>query len=92
MPYRNYTAFIATSHRRDALRFCAAAPPNENRSLSCGFAATSAVSTNEIATFIATHYVRYRRIKIAPKFARRRSAIFTALHRNFASPIVIKSH
>ena len=52
---------IATSHRRAALRFCAAAPPNENRSLSCGFAATSAVSTNEIATFIAAcTRVQYR--------------------------------
>jgi hypothetical protein len=47
--------------RRAALRFCAAAPPNENRSLSCGFAATSAVSTNEIATFIAAcTRVQYR--------------------------------
>lgn len=43
------------------MRFCAAAPPNENRSLSCGFAATSAVSTNEIATFIAAcTRVQYR--------------------------------
>ena len=43
------------------MRFCAATPPNENRSLSCGFAATSAVSTNEIATFIAAcTRVQYR--------------------------------